>query len=295
MISRFLAVLATLCSPAGLGVGAAEIDAPGPLTRIGSSEKICQLTGDTDWETGQPTAARTFRNFGLDAADLGYPVEHGGKLILLFGTAGRSVIRAERHARFRPTMRSGSLSGGRRRATTASAWSCKFSNSPVPPRRLARHRVTGPVPIKQGFFNVPSGGVSVAGGLYAFFFTDHCSQPSLLKPSDAPLARPPVTPSCPENDDLSSIGRGVLARSDDSGRTFTGLVPMPAGFVYSTAINTVPQADLPQEQRLGVSSSRSPAIARAYRIWHRRRRRLLRIRRPGDSSPVSPPKGNRNG
>jgi hypothetical protein len=56
MISRFLAILATLCGP-----------------------------GDTDWETGQPTAARTFRNFGLDAADLGYPVEHAGKLIMLFG------------------------------------------------------------------------------------------------------------------------------------------------------------------------------------------------------------------
>ncbi len=47
--------------------------------------KVCQLTGDVDWETGQPTAARTFTNFGLDAVDLGYPVEHNGKLSLLFG------------------------------------------------------------------------------------------------------------------------------------------------------------------------------------------------------------------
>src|SRR5271157_615598 len=51
----------------------------------GSTQKICQLIGDIDWETGRPTAARTFANFGLDAADLGYPVEHDGKLILLFG------------------------------------------------------------------------------------------------------------------------------------------------------------------------------------------------------------------
>jgi hypothetical protein len=54
-------------------------------SRIGSTEKVCQLTGDTDWETGRPTAGRTFSNFGLDATDLGYPVEHAGKLILLFG------------------------------------------------------------------------------------------------------------------------------------------------------------------------------------------------------------------
>jgi hypothetical protein len=39
------------------------------------SQKVCQLTGDVDWETGQPTAARTLTNFGLDAVDLGYPVE----------------------------------------------------------------------------------------------------------------------------------------------------------------------------------------------------------------------------
>jgi hypothetical protein len=64
---------------------AAEAGAPLPPSRIGSSEKICQLTGDTDWETGRPTEARTFTNFGLDAADLGYAVEHDGKLILLFG------------------------------------------------------------------------------------------------------------------------------------------------------------------------------------------------------------------
>jgi len=64
---------------------AAEVGAPSPPSRIGSSEKICQLIGDVDWETGRPTAARTFANFGLDAADLGYPVEHDGKLILLFG------------------------------------------------------------------------------------------------------------------------------------------------------------------------------------------------------------------
>ena len=58
---------------------------PPPPTSIGTSQKVCQLTGDVDWETGQPTAARTLANFGLDAVDLGYPVEHDGKLFLLFG------------------------------------------------------------------------------------------------------------------------------------------------------------------------------------------------------------------
>src|SRR5260221_6380849 len=66
---RFLAVLATQFVLVGAPAGAAETGAPAPLMRIGSSEKVCQLTGDTDWQTGQPTAARTFRNFGLDAVD----------------------------------------------------------------------------------------------------------------------------------------------------------------------------------------------------------------------------------
>src|ERR1019366_6245731 len=55
------------------------------LTEVGTSQKICQLTGNVDWETGQPTAARTFSNFGLDAVDLGYPVDDGKTLFLLFG------------------------------------------------------------------------------------------------------------------------------------------------------------------------------------------------------------------
>ena len=62
----------------------AETPPPAP-TSVGTSQTVCQLTSDVDWETGQPTAARTLTNFGLDAVDLGYPVEHNGKLILLFG------------------------------------------------------------------------------------------------------------------------------------------------------------------------------------------------------------------
>ncbi|HJX85319.1 MAG TPA: hypothetical protein VJ723_13340, partial [Candidatus Angelobacter sp.] len=41
---------------------------PAPVVRIGTSDKICQAIGDTDWETRQPTAARTLARAGLDAA-----------------------------------------------------------------------------------------------------------------------------------------------------------------------------------------------------------------------------------
>ena len=51
------------------------------LSLVGSSTKICQLIGDSDWETGAPTAARTFTNFGLAGVDLGFPVDSGPRSI----------------------------------------------------------------------------------------------------------------------------------------------------------------------------------------------------------------------
>lgn len=72
------------------------------LSLVGSSTKICQLIGDTDWATGAPTAARTFTIFGLAGVDLGFPVESGaspvttsgvgpaGPLYFLFGNSAPS-------------------------------------------------------------------------------------------------------------------------------------------------------------------------------------------------------------
>jgi hypothetical protein len=58
------------------------------LMLIGSSTKVCQLTGDTDWLTGLPTATQTNTRFGLQAVDLGFPVDSGhGPLYFLFGDA----------------------------------------------------------------------------------------------------------------------------------------------------------------------------------------------------------------
>ena len=254
MACRFSTALAMPLALAGvLAASAAEIDVPTPATRIGTTEKICQLTGDTDWETGQPTPGRTFANFGLDAADLGYPVEHKGKLILLFGDSW-----PPRHPRGSAAEASPDDAVGvvvRREAPTrdGKCLEMRVHQKPGTAKIFAPATIVGPTPIKQGFFNVPSGGVSGADGLYAFFWTNHCARPDPLRPSpDDPLARPEATRQCPENDDRNSIGRGVMARSEDDGRTFGDVVPMPTGFVYSTAINTQLQIDLPENQRLGV-------------------------------------------
>jgi hypothetical protein len=251
---KFSAILATqFVLVAAPGSGAVESNAPAPLLRIGSSEKVCQLTGDTDWETGQPTAARTLRNFGLRGADLGFPVEHAGKLLLMFGDTFPPHHADGPPGEIPPDDAVGVIE---RREPPTSDGKClelQIHQKPGAPPTFAPATITGPIPIKQGFFNVPSGGVSVAGSLHAFLFTNHCTMPTRLEPSsDDPLARPPASQTCSENDDRSSVGRGVMARSDDEGRTFSGVVPMPAGFVYSIAVNTRLQADLPEEQRQGI-------------------------------------------
>jgi uncharacterized protein DUF4185 len=69
---------------------------------------------------------------------------------------------------------------------------------------------------------------------------------------DDPLARPQPSKRCPELDTRNSLGRGVMARSTDDGRTFAHVVAMPEGFVYSTAIDTRMEIGLPKEQRLGI-------------------------------------------
>jgi hypothetical protein len=236
-----------------VGASAAETGAPGPVARIGTTDKICQLTGDTDWETGRPTPARTFANFGLDAADLGYPVEHDGKLILLFGDSWPPPHPRGSAAEVPPDDAVGVVT--RREAPTndGKCLEIRVHQKRQPAKAFAPATIVGPIPIKQGFFNVPSGGVGGADGLYAFFWTNHCAEPNPLHPSpDDPLARPEANRKCPENDDRSSVGRGVMARSEDDGRTFRDAVPMPTGFVYSTAVNTRLQADLPEDQRLGI-------------------------------------------
>src|SRR5579859_1530290 len=142
------------------------------ITRLGTSDKICQLTGDKDWETGAPTAARTFSKAGLDAADLGYPVEHQGKLILLFGDSW-------------PPPHGGGPAGEIPPDDAVGVTTRKDAPTPKECLQMEVHHnrgrkvfapatLTGAPRIKQGFFNVPSGGVSAAGALVGFFWTNHC-------------------------------------------------------------------------------------------------------------------------
>jgi hypothetical protein len=239
-MSRLFAALALFAAFAFLPSGAnAE-----SLSLIGDSTKICQLTGQIDWVTNKPTAAKTLSNFGLIAVDLGYPVDSGaGGLYFLFGDAWPIA-----HIPLDPLPPDDAL-GFTTRTTTPDDKTCldlqlvtsaapKFGHPTVTPK------------MEQGSFNVPTGGVFLDGTLYAFFWTTHCVLPNPVMPNvAAPLTLPPPSPHCTEVPSVgTSLGSNRFAQASPSAPlAFTQTPPpdpfigpnplarMPSGFIYVSA------------------------------------------------------------
>jgi hypothetical protein len=155
------------------------------LSLVGPSNKVCQLIGDSDWETGAPTAARTFTNFGLAGVDLGFPVDSGprsidirragppGTLYFLFGDSvpdghpPGSVL----------TVPPDDALGLTDRTAPPDGATCLGLQLAVSAPKTFAHPTVHP-PIQQGSFNVPTGGVFFDNMFYRFFWTDHCLVPS---------------------------------------------------------------------------------------------------------------------
>jgi len=96
MTNRWLRVVAPLFASLALlrGASASRIAGTPPASPVpdvmyvaGSSQKVCQVTGETDLQFNTPTASQTGTRFGLFGADLGYSFDHDGKLFFLFGDA----------------------------------------------------------------------------------------------------------------------------------------------------------------------------------------------------------------
>jgi hypothetical protein len=157
-------------------VAAADLEHLGYVP--GSTKRICQLTGDFDRAAKVPTLSQTDKRFGLVATDLGSSFEHKGKLYFLFGDTW-----------------------GRPGARDVLAWSAGKNPEKI---TLTFHKATDgkwlplTVPgIKQGAFEIPSGGVSIGPAMYVVCTTDHTEK--------------------------KVMGRSVLALSHDDGLTFKAL------------------------------------------------------------------------
>jgi hypothetical protein len=232
------------------------------FTLVGTSTKVCQLNGETDWASGNPTAAQTLTNFGMAGADLGAPVDTGGsKLYFLFGDTWKSIPPPV----IDEVPPDDSVGTSTLKTTPTSGTCLDLKVATVPgssPPAFAPPTVTPK--IDQGFFNVPTGGVYAHPSLYVFFWTNHCLQPDKdLGPSPSDPLAPPTTglsPSCDEsNPALNSIGISVLGQSVTNDVTFTTptvsatAVTMPSGFVYVNAVDATHWPNLaPSGQRLGV-------------------------------------------
>ncbi len=55
------------------------------VVRTGQPEKVCQLAGDRDWETGRPTPGLAAQKFGVLGTALGSSFAHQRRLFFLFG------------------------------------------------------------------------------------------------------------------------------------------------------------------------------------------------------------------
>ena len=236
---RLLAVVSAALGAAFLGAAAQGQT----LTVTGASAKVCQLTGQNDWFTGQPTNAQTLANYGLFGVDLGYPVEsETGQLLFLFGDTvpnGHASIPPP------PTLPPDDAVGYTTRTAAPDSSTCLDMKMFSPAAQQLTHPVVTPV-IQQGSFNVPTGGIDWAGQIYGFFWTNHCLIQDAFGPNPtAPLTLPAAGTYCPEIALNNSLGVGVLAAAAPSTPTaFTMVSPqavMPNGFIYATAALPRPQ------------------------------------------------------
>jgi hypothetical protein len=169
----------TELAPADIALSSAEETPPPGLGYVpNSTKRVSQLTGDFDRMAGVPTVSQTGRRFGVAATDLGSSFEHQGNLYFLFGDTWGRLDRPG--------------------AWDAVAWTESTDPENV---LLDFHRgedgrwLPPKVPgIKQGPFEIPSGGVSIADTMYVVFTTDHSFK--------------------------KTMGRSVVARSRDDGQTF---------------------------------------------------------------------------
>ncbi|MBC7908579.1 MAG: DUF4185 domain-containing protein [Rhodospirillaceae bacterium] len=146
-----------------------------------ATAKICQVTGEVDRSTGQPTVNATERKFRFWGTDLGASFEHDGKTVYLFG---------DTHA-----------APGLERKRDRDMVALSTDTNPEDCLKLdvvtdadGGYRPLSVAGVDGGEFSVPTGGFSANGAMYVVATTDKTA--------------------------TSPMGRSVLAKSSNGGRDF---------------------------------------------------------------------------
>ena len=191
---------------------------PNDVTYVaGSTQKICQLTGETDLQFGTPTASQTETRYGLKGADEGYSFEHDGKLFFLFGDAMNTPTFNGKPNRTNDPPRTRDDNDAIAFTTDTNPDQClrldfttdaigAFAN-PVVLNNQGQPAIT--LRIDES----PVAGVSDGGRMYVFFRTDNYIYP---------------TPG-PSLGNLGEATRMVVGVSDDDGNTFHYLYDFSSG------------------------------------------------------------------
>jgi hypothetical protein len=168
----------------------------------GSTRKISQLIGDTDFQWLTPTTTRTETRVGISGSDLGVPFTHKGRTYVVFGDSGGGGVFGDRDPLAFTT--DTDLEDG------------------LDLTFLANGSVWRPVTIpgiSQGAYEVPLDGVSLGNRMYLYHSTDHSES--------------------------ATMGRSVLAVSDNDGQDFTLLYTVSTSHFINISVSRVNLADWP--------------------------------------------------
>jgi hypothetical protein len=154
----------------------------------GRSQKVCQLTGETDFQYRAPTKNHSQSRFSVGGTDLGYPFEHDGRLYLLFGDTGGSTPDGRDSIAY---------------TRDADPDACPHLDWIADGSTFRPIQANG---VSMAYFEVPTTGFGANGAMYVFVWTDH---KDLFRKDAA------------GNEVFSNpLGHAALLRSDDQGRTF---------------------------------------------------------------------------
>ena len=170
MITEFKAPIAIAKALLCISLGMAVVSAPGRAAPgrasykiayiAGSTQKVCQLTGDFDKQLNGPTLSQTNKRFGVLATDLGSSFEHKGKLFFLCGDTWGQPGDAD-----------------------AIAWTTSLDPARIQLDFYHKNGKWQPpiVPgVRLGAFEIPSGGISLGGRMFVVFTTDWNAEKQLM-------------------------------------------------------------------------------------------------------------------